>query len=167
MKPSADRPEAVVPSRTQRKKADHARKALGEALLALSPEQVAAIDLPADLLAAVQLARKTRAHGARRRQIQYIGAILRRIDTGPIKAALENIGRGNLEKAQTFRRIEAWRDALQNGDEATLREILSVCPAADRQKLGQLARNARRAKANASGAAASRKLFKYLSEIFP
>lgn len=165
MKPPVDRPEQPPPSRTQRKKADHARKALGETLVALSPEQTAAIDLPAELRAAVHLARKTRTHGARRRQIQYIGTLLRRIDTGPIQAALDNIRRGDLKKARTFRRITAWRDALQNGDEEILGEILSACPDADRQQLRQLARNARRAEERASGSAASRKLFRYLRDV--
>ncbi len=165
MKPPGDRSEQAPPSRTQRKKADHARKALGETLVALGQEQIAAIDLPAELRAAVHLARKTRAHGARRRQIQYIGTLLRRIDTGPIQAALDNIRRGDLKKARAFRRIEAWRDALQNGDEAILGEILSACPGADRQQLRQLARNARRAEERALGPAASRKLFKYLRYI--
>ncbi len=165
MKPPVDRSEQGPPSRTQRKKADHARKALGEALVALAPEQMAAIDLPSELHEAVQLARKTRAHGARRRQIQYIGALLRRIDTDPVKKALANIRRGDLEKARAFQRIEAWRDALLSGDEAILGEILTACPGADRQKIRQLARQARRAQVNASGPAASRKLFKYLREI--
>ena len=165
MKPPDDRSEQAPPSRTQRKKADHARKALGEALVALSPERMAAIDLPEELLTAVRLARRTRAHGARRRQIQYIGTLLRRMDTAPLKAALDNIRRGDIEQARDFRRLEAWRDALQSGDEEILEEILAACPAANRQRLRQLARNARRALENDSGPSASRKLFRYLRDV--
>ncbi len=165
MKPPVDRSDQGPPSRTQRKKADHDRKALGKALVALNAEQVAAMDLPTELHEAVKLARQTSAHGARRRQIQYIGTLLRRIDTDPLKKALANIRRGDLEKARAFQRIEAWRDALLSGDEEILEEILTTCPGADRQKIRQLARHARRAAVNASGPAASRKLFKYLRDI--
>ncbi len=165
MKPTDDRSAQAPPSRTQRKIADHARKALGEALVALSAERLAAFDLPEDLRTAVRLARKARAHGARRRQIQYIGTLLRRMDTAPLKNALDNIRRGDIEKAREFRRLEAWRDALQHGDEETVEEILAACPGADRQRLRQLARNARRAMENNSGPSASRKLFRYLRDI--
>ncbi len=167
MKPTVDPSAQVLPSRTQRKKADQARKALGEALLKLSPDQAAGIDLPSDLRAAVQLARRTRAHGARRRQMQYIGTLLRRIDTAPIKKALANIQRGDLEKAQAVKRIEAWRDALRDGHDEIIETILAVCPEADRQQLRQLARNARRDAREGKGPAASRKLFRYLQKISP
>ncbi len=165
--PSHDADPTPPPSRTQRKKADHARKALGEALVALSPEQETGIDLPSELRAAVSLARKTRAHGARRRQIQYIGTLLRQIDIDPIRKALENIQRGDLVKARAFKRIEAWRDALRDGNDAIMEEILAACPAADRQQLRQLVRNARRETREGKGPGASRKLFKYLQKVTP
>lgn len=160
-----DNLDQAPPSRTQRKMEDHARKALGEALVVLGPEQTAAIDLPPELREAVQLARKTRAHGARRRQIQYIGALLRHMDTAPIRQALDNIQRGDLEKAQAFKRLEAWRDALREGNNDIVEEIVADCPTADRQQLRQLARNARREAREGTGPSASRKLFRYLKRI--
>ena len=167
MKPPADTSEQAPPSRTQRKKADHARKAIGEALVALSSDQTAGIEMPADLRAAVQLARRLRAHGARRRQMQYIGTLLRRIDTAPIKKALAHIQRGDLEKAQAFKRTEAWRDALRDGNDEIVEEILGACPEADRQQLRQLTRNARREVRKEAGTSACRKLFRYLQKVSP
>lgn len=167
MKPPEDKMESLRPSRTQRKKADHARKALGQSLAALGPEQLAAIDMPTELREALQLAARTRAHGARRRQFQYIGSFLRRIDVAPIRQALEAIRRGDIEKAMVFQRIEAWRDALRIGHDEQIEEILAHCPAADRQQLTQLARNACREAREGEGTTASRKLFIYLQGIVP
>jgi ribosome-associated protein len=159
--------ETLRPSRTRRKKADHARKALGESLAALGSEQLAAIDMPTELREALQLAARTRAHGARRRQLQFIGALLRRMDVAPLRQALENIQRGDTEKAMAFKRIEAWRDALRRGQFECIEEILARCPAADRQPLTQLARSACREFGEGRGTTASRKLFIYLRGVIP
>lgn len=165
MKSPADRPDNAPLSRTRRKKADRARKAIGEALVALGPVHLEAFDLPDELREAVHLARKTRSHGARRRQLQYIGTLLRQIDTAPIRQALDNLQRGDLEKARAFKRLEAWRDALQAGQFDRIEEILDHCPEGDRQQLTQLARNARREAAQEKRTGASRKLFRYLRDI--
>ncbi|MBL0713541.1 MAG: DUF615 domain-containing protein [Desulfosarcina sp.] len=152
-------------SRTRMKKEDQALQELGETLVALAPEQIAAIDLPVELREAVKLARRTRPHGARRRQLKYIGALMRRIDTAPIRQALDNFRRGDLKKALAFKRLETWRDALREGNHELVEAILARCPDADRQQLTQLARNARREAREGKGPGASRKLFCYLRRI--
>ncbi|OGA20916.1 MAG: hypothetical protein A3I02_00715 [Betaproteobacteria bacterium RIFCSPLOWO2_02_FULL_67_26] len=76
------------PSKTQRKKQVHALQDLGAELVELSAEQLAAIELPESLRDAVEAARRITARGARRRQLQYIGKLMRRVDAGPIRAAL-------------------------------------------------------------------------------
>lgn len=152
-------------SRTRKKKEDRDRQALGEALVALPPEQLATFDLPTEMREALDLARKTRQHGARRRQLQYIGALMRRIDTAPIHQALANIQRGDLAKARAFKRIEAWRNGLRDGRFEIVEDILACCPEADRQQLTQLARNACREARSGKGPGASRKLFRYLQRI--
>ena len=85
-------------SRTRKKNEDRALQRLGEQLVALSFGQLEAMELPDELLAAIELARKIRSHGARRRQIQYIRALMRHIDRQPIETALERIRSGNLRK---------------------------------------------------------------------
>ena len=158
--------EAETPkSRTQKKKADRALQHLGEALLTLSAEQLKAIDMPDELARAVQSGRQMKAHGARRRQLQYIGALMRNIDPAPIRNALERIRGGEVHKALAFKRLEAWRDALKEGDLEMLEEVLAQCPDADRQRLSQLMRNARRDGDARQTTKASRLLFRYLREI--
>jgi ribosomal 50S subunit-associated protein YjgA (DUF615 family) len=86
-------------SRTQKKNEDRALQELGKQLAGLSSEQLANIDVPEELLEAVTVARKTKNRGAKRRQMQYIGRLMRDIDAEPLRNALDNIRRGDLDKA--------------------------------------------------------------------
>ena len=81
-------------SRTLNKKEDRALQRLGERLVALPLSQLETMELPDELMAAIELARKIKSHGARRRQMQYIGVLMRQIDPQPIETALESIRSG-------------------------------------------------------------------------
>ena len=85
-----DDPEAPAPpSKSQRKRAATALQDLGEQLVKLTPAQLDRIPLPEELRAAARAARATPQRGARKRQLQYIGKLMRRIDDPePIRAAL-------------------------------------------------------------------------------
>ena len=82
-------------SRTQKKKEDKALQRLAEDLVALQPGLLETIELPDELLEAIKFARSIKSHGARRRQIKHVGALLRQIDPQPIKTALDGIRQGN------------------------------------------------------------------------
>ncbi len=85
-------------SRTQKKNEDRALQRLGEQLVALPYGQIETMELPDELLKAIELAHKIRSRGARRRQIQYIGALMRHIDPQPIQTALERTRSGKIRK---------------------------------------------------------------------
>lgn len=153
-------------SRTKQKKADHALRRLGERLVGLSEQQLERLGLSDELLEAVALARKTTRLGARHRQVKYIGSLLRRVNSEPIKTALDDIARGDHEIKLAFKTLELWRDQLRNGNMTVVSEILSECPHAERQRLVQLARNARKEFDGDKGAIASKTLFRYLKEIW-
>jgi ribosome-associated protein len=85
-------------SRTQKKNEDRALQRLGEKLVSLPASQLEVMELPDELLTAIELAHKIKSRSARRRQIQYIGAVMRHIDPQPIKAALERIRPANARK---------------------------------------------------------------------
>jgi len=85
-------------SRTRKKNEDRALQRLGEQLVALPSSQLESMELPDELLTTIEFARKIRKHGARRRQIQYIGALMRHIDPQPIETALDRIRSENLLK---------------------------------------------------------------------
>ena len=85
-------------SRTQKKKEDRALQDLGEKLVALPSSQLETMELPDELLEAIEFVHEIKSRSARRRQIQYIGALMRHIDPEPIKAALKRIRLGNTRK---------------------------------------------------------------------
>ena len=152
-------------SRTQKKNEARALQKLGEQLVAMSSEQLENIDISDDLRNAVIVAKKTKSHGARRRQLQYIGTLMRDIDPEPIQNALENIRLGDHQKILAFKKIEKWRDELKEGNRALIEEILNFCPDAERHRLTQLARNARNEYEAEKGVKSSRILFRYLKQI--
>ncbi len=153
-------------SKTQMKKEVKALQKLGEQLVALSPDQLKTIQLPEDLFIAVKHAHQTSQHEAKRRQMQYIGKLMRKIDAVPIQKSLFNIQQGDYLKALSFKKIEKWRDELKQGSTETIEEIITSCPNAQRQRLNQLARNVRNPKEPAKTVKASRALFRYLKEIY-
>jgi ribosome-associated protein len=87
-------PADVPPSKTRRKHTMHALQGLGEALVALDPRRLSALELPEQLTDAILQARGIRAHEGRRRQMQYIGKLMRGVDPVPIQEALERWARG-------------------------------------------------------------------------
>ena len=90
--------ETEYKSRTQKKKEDQALQRLGEQLVSLRPGRLEAMGMPEELVDAIEFARKIKSHGARRRQIKHIGALLRQLDPQPIETALECIQSGTFRK---------------------------------------------------------------------
>lgn len=156
---------ALKKSRTQLKKEAIALQKIGEKLVQLSDEQLRRMELPAQLAEAIGDIRPMTSRGARRRQMQYIGSLMRDVDVDPIEQALLKIEQGEYQRAREFHRVEAWRDRLVDGDDAAMVEILDAFPQADRQRLGQLVRNARKEKQNNKPPKSARNLFRYLREL--
>ena len=77
------------PSKSARKRAAHAAQALVEELIALKPHELDSLKLPEELHDAVREAQRIRnTRGGLARQRQYIGKLMREIDTAPIEAAM-------------------------------------------------------------------------------
>jgi ribosome-associated protein len=152
-------------SRTQQKNEDRALQMLGQELVDLSSQQLQNIKIPDEILEAVRFARKITRHGARRRQIQRIRALLREVDVESIQNALITIKHGYNRQTLAFKKVEKWRDDLKEGNKVLIEEILSICPDVERQRLTQLARNANKEYLSGKGVKSSRILFRYLSRI--
>ena len=152
-------------SRTRLKKEATALQKIGEKLVLLSDDQLGRMSLPTRLLEAIQNVRAIRTHGARRRQMQYIGSLMRSVDAEPIEQACLAIEQGAYGQAKAFHRIEAWRDQLVDGDDAVFHEILDTFPDADRRRLGQLVRSARKEKEKNAPPKSARNLFRYLKAL--
>jgi ribosome-associated protein len=89
MQESDDLPERE--SKTKRKKQMLALQKIGEVLVNLPATQLAKIPLEGSLLDAVTEARTLKSHGARSRQMQYIGKLMRNVEVEPIEAALAKL----------------------------------------------------------------------------
>lgn len=138
--------EDEAPSKTQVKKAMLELQDLGLALSEMPAEQFAAIDLDDRLRDAVQDLRRLTAHGARKRQTQYVGKLLRAIDVAPIRTAIAAHRRGRTQDAQILHEVERWRERLLADDDA-LDTLLSSHPTADTAAFRALLRNACRERA--------------------
>ncbi len=132
-----------APSKTERKREMHALQALGQRLVALNAAQLASIDLPEPLREALAAAQRIRAREAHRRQLQYIGRLMREIDPAPIRAQLEVWDGRSRAATAAHHRAERWRERLLD-DDAALTEFARAHPQADLQRLRACVREARK-----------------------
>jgi ribosome-associated protein len=149
-------------SKSQRKKQMLALQKIGEAIVELSVTELAKIPLEGSLADAIDHARECKTHEARRRQLQFVGKLMRHVDIEPIAAALEKVQlKGQLSKAK-FHQVERWRDRLIAGKDEIVQEFLQKFPAASSQQLRQLIRNTQKEKKLAGADTA---LFRYLRDV--
>lgn len=153
------------PSRSQLKREAEALQDLGLALVELPQAKLDRIELSDKLREAIDLARRITAHGGKRRQMQYIGKLMRGLDAEPIRAQIEAFQQADRRAAQRFQQLEALRDKLLAEGDAALGEILDRYPRADRQHLRQLIRQAQQERDKNKPPASARVLFKYLREL--
>ena len=152
------------PSKTQRKKAVHELQDLGTELVGLSEDRLASLDLPERLRDAVAEARGITSHEARRRQLQYIGTIMRAVDAEPIRAALDGWRGQAGRNVAEHKRVEAWRERLVAEPDAVA-ELLAEFPAADAHQMRALAQSAARERAEGQPPRAYRALFQALRAL--
>lgn len=156
--------EAEFVSKTKRKRQVEELQQLGAALVELAPQQLAGIAMPEALLSAVRDAQRISSHEARRRQMQYIGKLMRDVDPAPIRDALAQLaGKSTLAHVQQ-KRLEQWRERLIADDDA-LTAFAATQAGADLQALRTLIRNARKEIAEARPPRAQRALFRMLREL--
>ncbi len=128
-------------SKTRVKKEAEALQRLGEELANLPRSKLERMDLPQDLLIALLDAQSIKSNIAGRRQRQYIGALMRGVDTEAIRRALLETDFDIPVESKTDEQIRVWLERLSTGEPAVMEEFLSVCPGLERQRLRQLLRN--------------------------
>jgi len=138
---------------------------LGVELTQLKPTQLANLPLSDELLEIILQAQKIKQHGARRRQLQYLGKQLRRIDIEPLVQALTELRAGAADEKREHRRLEQTRNSLIEGEDGAFDAVLVRHPHADRRHLQQLIDKARREREQAQPPVAARVLFRYLREL--
>jgi len=157
-----DRPEP--PSKTKRKQEMHALQDIGEQLVGLNKDRLAQINLPETLLDAVIEAKRLTGHEARRRQMQYLGKLMRSVDEEPIRAKLDEWNNVTRVQAAKFHLLERWRERLLTEEQA-LSDLVAEYARADIQQIRTLIRNAQKEAANGKPPKSSRALFKLLREM--
>ncbi|HEX4872315.1 MAG TPA: ribosome biogenesis factor YjgA [Nevskiaceae bacterium] len=153
------------PSKTQVKAAMQELQRLGESLLDLGPAELAALDLGSTVLEALETLRGLSVHGARARQLQYLGKCLRELDDAPLQRAQTALLRARQQLADQRRLLESWRTRLL-ADDAALTELGKAHPGSVDSGLRSLLRKARaeRAAAPESAGRAYRELYAALRD---
>jgi len=152
------------PSRTRRKLDDQALQELGEALVAVSEGKLAELALPERLFDAITQARGISRFGALRRQMQYIGRLMREEgDAQTIREKLDAWKGVSVAETARLHQIERWRLKLLKDDSA-LEELIAEYPGANVQQLRTLIRNAKRETEASKPPKSFRELFHVLRE---
>lgn len=152
-----------VISKTKRKQEMTELQSLGAKLVELPESQLAEMPMDEALRDAVLEARRIKSHEAKRRQMQYIGRLMREVDAAPLRERLEAITGHSAQAAAQHRRLESWRERLLADDEA-LTAFAAEFPAADLQAIRTLIRNARKEQKEAKPPRAYRELFRLIKE---
>ncbi len=155
-------------SKTRRKAAMHALQDLGEAMVGLEPRHFAMllseVSLPERLRDALVEARGIRAHGGRKRQLQYVGKLMREVDPAPVAAWLESLARGRQHDAARLHAAERWRDRLMAEPEA-LDGLAAEHPTLDRSRMRALIARAREERGAGAAPHAYRELFRAVKAL--
>jgi ribosome-associated protein len=145
-------------SKTRRKREARNLQDVGAALVLLSEEQLGRLGLPEALFDAVLACRSITKHEARRRQIQYIGRIMRDVDSAPIAEQLRRIESPSKRDTALMHLAEKWRQDLLADTDAIAR-FAREFPEADQDHLRNLVRGAQEEKRAAKPPRKFRELF--------
>lgn len=152
-------------SKSQRKRDLTELRNLGGKLLDYSEDSLRAMGLPERLLEAVLEGRRITSHVARKRQLHYIGKLMKEYDTTPVREAVTAREHQHDTSTRAFHELEGLRERLlAEGDDA-LPDVLAQFPRTDRARLRKLVRQARQEQSTGQPAGAGRALFRYLREL--
>ena len=156
----------LPPSKTKIKQQMHDLQDIGEQLVELGNDRLKQLDLPERLYDAVCEMKRINKFGAQRRQMQFIGRLMREVETAPIIAKLKIWNGTSRQHTAYLHQIERWRDRLLESEDA-LTELLAAHPDADAQHLRALIRNAHKEKELNKPPKSYREIFQMLREVLP
>ena len=161
--------EFLSPSRSAQRRAALDVLELGEQLVGMTAAQLGRLPIPDTLMPHIRDTQRITSHGARKRQVAFLAKQMRRQDDEALDAirdALSKDGDAARRETAAMHRIEALRDALLGDDgDAAMTELLAAHPAADRQHLRQLVRNAHEERKRNKPPRAFRELFRALKAL--
>ena len=130
----------------------------------LTKANLTKVPLDDSLKDAIELAQRLQKE-ARRRQLQYIGKLLRSIDAEPIREALEKIENKHNQQQAMLHKLEILRDELVAKGDVALTDLLNERPSADRQQLRNLIRAAQKEKEQNEPSKAYREIYQILKTL--
>lgn len=136
---------------------------LGAELVEMTDNQLAKLTIDDELRAAIAECKRLNQREARRRYLQFIGKMMRKIDLQPLYESLEQVDNNAQLHLQLLQRLEQLRDRIGAGDNAAIEEVLVEWPLAERQQLRNLQRQIGREADGKKGS--SKKLMAYLRQV--
>ena len=159
-----DTTQKAEPSKSELKRTAHAQQALGERLTRLAIRQLKTLELPEAIIEAIdEFHRLPKSHLARRRQLQFIGKLMRDVDQPAIEKQLQALEAPTPSQPE-LTPAEIWTENVLKEGISVVESLLHLAPALDRQKLRQLMRNASKAKETAELNKIRQQLHAYISE---
>lgn len=154
------------PSKSHVKREMTALQKMGTRLTELNPGQLASVPMSDNLRTAIALAKTIRKNEGLRRQMQYIGKLMRHEDAEAIRLKLDEFDASTKASAQTLHHIENWRSRLLGKEhQAALTELIADYPLCEVQNLRQLIRKAQHDVSTQKNTGAAKKLFQFLREL--
>jgi ribosome-associated protein len=157
---------AIRPNKTQLKKEISALFELGEKMSALSPAQLASLELPDNIHKSIAQVSGMPLKGARKRLLKYIAGQLYKIDVQEFTDKLARLENKSAHATREHHIVERWRERLLTEGNEALSELLDDYPHADRQQVRQLIRNAQKETELGKPPKTSRLLYRYLKSLF-
>lgn len=156
-------------SKQQQKREAEAVQELGRRIVELPPAQykqvLERLALPEKLTDAMEQCRGMKAREARRRQLQFIGKLMRDIDPEPVQRILDQFKQGGQVARAQLHELETWRERLLTQGDTALQELVEQHPDADLKQLRQLIATAQHESAHKQTPRAARLLFRYLRDL--
>jgi len=158
--------EEELVSKSQRKRDAEAAQQLGKDILGLSQDDQNSLDLPESLSKALDDARRIKKNSALKRQLQYIGKLMRHIELEPIQEQYLKLTNHYRQDVKEFHKLEEWRDRLLAEGDKALEDLIIEAPDTDRQHLRQLIRQSAKETKLKKAPKSAREIFKYLKTLF-
>ncbi|WP_217520856.1 ribosome biogenesis factor YjgA [Vibrio metschnikovii] len=163
--PWEEEEEIILVSKTELKNDMIVLQKLGEELVELKPSALQKVPLPEELAEAVKDAQRFK-NEARRRQLQYIGKMMRHVDPEPIQIALDKLRNKHAQTTAILHKIEQWRDKIVEQGDSAIEALMEQYPEADRQRLRQLARQASKEKQGQKPPKAAREIYQMIKTLY-
>jgi ribosome-associated protein len=152
------------PSKTKAKEASDSLQELGKRLVSVSNDRLKKLDIPETLADAVREAKRISSFGALRRQMQYIGKLMRDVEIEPIQEMLDEIDGVSNKANARFHALEKQREKLL-ADESIITTLKNEYPDLDVSALRTLRRNALKEQAENKPPKAYRAIFQLLKSL--